>query len=127
MSQTCATCPAGYFPNADEPDGECRLYPPVFFTERLECQFPKTTRENWCLQRKKIKGESRPKRGKRPISEEDRPTEAHKLLAEQLNINLGAEWGKFKNHCLAHDKRYANFESAFRNWLANPHYQKATR
>lgn len=59
------------------------------------------------------------KKGKRPISDEDGPTEKHFALGQQLGVNVGPEWGKFKNYCLAHDKRYANFEAAFRNWIAN--------
>jgi len=55
--------------------------------------------------------------GKRAIREEDGPTEKHRVLCTTLKIDLGPEWGKFKNYCLAHDKRYANFEAAFRNWL----------
>lgn len=56
---------------------------------------------------------------RRPISEEDKPTEKHFHFAQSLGIDPGPEWGKFKNYCLAHGKRYANFEAAFRNWLAN--------
>ena len=59
------------------------------------------------------------KRGLRPISDDDKPTEKHREFAKSLGIDPGPEWGKFKNYCLAHDKRYANFEAAFRNWLAN--------
>jgi len=58
-------------------------------------------------------------KGKRPISDEDKPTEKHFSLGQQLGVNVGPEWGKFKNYCLAHDKRYANFEAAFRNWIVN--------
>ncbi len=58
-------------------------------------------------------------RGKRAIGDEDKPTEKHRDFARSLGVDPGPEWGKFKNYCLAHDKRYANFEAAFRNWLAN--------
>ena len=57
--------------------------------------------------------------GKRPWPEDLRPTDKHHRLAEEWKIDLGFEWGKFKNYCMAHDKRYANYEAAFRNWLAN--------
>lgn len=63
-------------------------------------------------------------KGKRAISEEDRPTERHVSFAKTLGLDAGPEWGKFKNYCLAHDKRYANFEAAFRNWLANANEMK---
>lgn len=58
-------------------------------------------------------------KGKRAITDDDRPTDKHLTFAKSLGIDPGPEWGKFKNYCLAHDKRYANFEAAFRNWLAN--------
>jgi hypothetical protein len=58
-------------------------------------------------------------KGKRAISDEDKPTEKHCNLAASLGVDVGPEWGKFKNYCLAHDKRYANFEAAFRNWIVN--------
>lgn len=61
----------------------------------------------------------REKRVLRAIADTDHPTEKHLRFAESLGIDPGPEWGKFKNYCLAHDKRYANFEAAFRNWLAN--------
>lgn len=64
------------------------------------------------------------KRVSRPFSEEDRPTEKHKTLAEMWKLDLGHEWGKFKNYCLAHDKRYSNFEAAFRNWLSTAYERK---
>jgi hypothetical protein len=64
------------------------------------------------------------KKGKRPITDDDRPTEKHQRLAETWKIDLGHEWGKFKNYCLAHDKRYSNFEAAFRNWLSGAYERK---
>lgn len=68
-----------------------------------------------------IKAVDAPKRKKRvlrSIEESDAPTDKHRALAAQLKLDIGPEWAKFKNNCLAHDKRYANFEAAFRNWLA---------
>jgi hypothetical protein len=66
------------------------------------------------------KGKSERKgNGKRAICDDDKPTEKHEKLAQVWGVNLGFEWNKFKNYCLAHDKRYANFEAAFRNWMAN--------
>lgn len=64
------------------------------------------------------------KKCKRPISEEDKPTEKHLTLGQQIGVNVPAEWAKFKNYCLAHDKRYANFEAAFRNWIVNSEHMK---
>jgi hypothetical protein len=65
---------------------------------------------------------------KRAISEEDKPTDKHFAFGKSLGLDVGPEWGKFKNYCLAHDKRYANFDAAFRNWLANAaQYTKEAR
>lgn len=68
-----------------------------------------------------------PKRIIRSISDDDKPTEKHRGLAAELKIDLSPEWAKFKNYCLAHDKRYANFEAAFRNWLVNAHDMKGAK
>lgn len=57
--------------------------------------------------------------GAREIQETDAPTEKHREFARTLGIDLGPEWGKFKNYCKAHGKKYCDFEAAFRNWLAN--------
>ncbi len=68
-----------------------------------------------------LNGVDAPKRKKRvlrSIEESDAPTDKHRAFALQLKIDIGPEWAKFKNDCLAHDRRYANFEAAFRNWLA---------
>lgn len=59
------------------------------------------------------------KRGKRPISEEDKPSEKHFTYGQRIGVDVGPEWGKFVNYCKAHDRRYADFEAAFRNWIAN--------
>lgn len=77
------------------------------------------TNTNTNLSSLKEEGSGEKPRGKRPISDADGPTEKHFALGQQLGVNVGPEWGKFKNYCLAHDKRYANFEAAFRNWIAN--------
>lgn len=75
----------------------------------------------------KSKKHSTPKRVLRSICDDDAPTEKHRGLAAQLQIDIGPEWAKFKNYCLAHDKRYANFEAAFRNWLANANDMKGAK
>lgn len=67
------------------------------------------------------------KKAMRTIHESDSPTDKHRAFAAQLNIDIGPEWAKFKNYCLAHDKRYANFEAAFRNWLARSAEMKGER
>jgi len=67
------------------------------------------------------------KRGLREIEESDGPTEKHLNFASTLGIDPGPEWGKFKNYCLAHGKRYVDFEAAFRNWLANSQQMKGVK
>jgi hypothetical protein len=75
----------------------------------------------------KSNGSAKLSKGKRAISEDDKPTEKHFSFGASLKLDVGPEWGKFKNYCLAHDKRYANFEAAFRNWLANADNMKGAR
>lgn len=67
------------------------------------------------------------KRVLRSISDDDKPTEKHFSLGRTLGVDVGPEWGKFKNYCLAHDKRYANFEAAFRNWIATAAERKGDK
>lgn len=67
------------------------------------------------------------KRGLREITDEDGPTEKHLAFAKSLGIDPGPEWGKFKNYCKAHGKKYVDFEAAFRNWLANATSMKGGR
>ena len=66
-------------------------------------------------------------KGKRAIQDTDGITEKHRAFAATLKIDPGPEWGKFKNYCLANDRRYANFEAAFRNWLARAAEMKGER
>ena len=68
---------------------------------------------------KRSNGRDQTKAKSRSITPEDKPTKEHMELAERLGINMGAEWSKFKNYCLAHDTKYASFEAAFRKWLLN--------
>lgn len=77
------------------------------------------TKANTDLNSPKEEGSGEKPKGKRAIREEDGPTEKHAALGQQLGVNVPQEWAKFKNYCLAHDKRYANFEAAFRNWIVN--------
>jgi len=68
-----------------------------------------------------------PKLGKRAIRDDDGITEKHLAFAASLKLDPGPEWGKFKNYCLANDRRYANFDAAFRNWLARAAEMKGDR
>jgi hypothetical protein len=75
----------------------------------------------------KSRTQTKVKRVLRPISEDEKPSEKHFSFGAKLQVEVGPEWGKFKNYCLAHDKRYADFEAAFRNWLANAHDMKGRK
>ncbi len=114
---TCQTCKACCVDTL-----ECRLHPPVFSPERMKSRFPLVELHDWCLewQSKEPVVRGSKSKGKRPINDTDGITEKHRALAKSLNMDIGPAWGAFKNYCLAHDKRYANFEAAFRNWLASP-------
>jgi hypothetical protein len=68
---------------------------------------------------KQVDSKPNGKARKRDITDEDRPTDKHRDFAKSLGVDVGPEWGRFKNYCLAHGRQYVNFEAAFRNWLAN--------
>ena len=77
---------------------------------------PNTKAETDTHSEKREESERRGK-GKREIAETDKPTQKHFDLGKTLGVDVGPEWGKFKNYCKAHGVRYADFEAAFRNWL----------
>ena len=118
---TCETCKAFSLERT-----ECRFFPPVYQYGERWAQFPVVMPLHWCLewQSKEPTVRGPKSKGKRPIADTDGITEKHRALAKSLNMDIGPAWGAFKNYCLAHDKRYANFEAAFRNWLASPLQQK---
>lgn len=62
--------------------------------------------------------------GKRPWSDDLQPSEKHHRLAKEWGVDLGFEWGKFKNYCLSHGKGYVDYEATFRNWLAGAYERK---
>ena len=127
---TCQSCKA--YKQQDGYDcGSCRLHPPVFSGDSAY-QYPIVESFDWCLDWQSKEKKAPVKRdvtergitvaeyvyacevkGVSPVSDN------HRAFAKTLGIDVGPEWGKFKNYCLAHGKRYINFEAAFRNWLAN--------
>jgi hypothetical protein len=132
--KTCATCKAF---DISDGDWRCKLHPPVY-TVQHGFDFPRVIESDWCLDWQSKEKKEPVKRSARergatveayikacgdisPVSEK------HKAFAKSLGIDPGPEWGKFKNYCLAHDKRYANFEAAFRNWLAKAAEMKGER
>ena len=114
---TCSTCKAFCAERT-----ECRSRAPIDVPGEQWARFPSVDETMWCLewQSKEPTVRGSKSKGKRPIADTDRITEKHRALAKSLNMDIGPAWGAFKNYCLAHDKRYANFEAAFRNWLASP-------
>lgn len=65
--------------------------------------------------------EGAPRRRKRQparrIPDDWRPTDAHEQHAHELHLNLNYEAGQFRGHALATDRRQANWDQSFRNWL----------
>lgn len=122
---TCETCKA-----FDAEHHICRVHAPVFHIGIQGGVFPAVHALDWCL-------EWRSKEKKEPVKRDVKErgitvefyisamgnagpvSDKHRAFAKTLGIDVGPEWGKFKNYCLAHGKRYINFEAAFRNWLAN--------
>ncbi len=43
-------------------------------------------------------------------------TDKRRVVAEACELDAAWEWGKFRDHARAHDKRYANWDAAWRNW-----------
>lgn len=54
-----------------------------------------------------------------PFPEGWKPNEQHAEHAKELNLNLAVEARTFENGALSKDRRYANWDRAFHNWLDN--------
>lgn len=52
-----------------------------------------------------------------PIPDNWRPTDAHHEQAGQLHLDVRYEAGQFRGHALSVDRRQADWDQAFRNWL----------
>lgn len=59
------------------------------------------------------------KRPKRAIPDDWKPTTAHEKYASERNLDLPSEAFRFRNHAHSVDRRCANWNSAFTNWLSN--------
>lgn len=46
-----------------------------------------------------------------------RPNENHRQQAAKSGLDVQAEAGKFRNHAKSHDRRLADWDAGFRNWL----------
>lgn len=63
--------------------------------------------------------EERGKRRKasRPLPEDWKPKASHEAFAAENGIDLADQSHRFRGDAIAKDKRYANWDQAFRNWL----------
>lgn len=53
-----------------------------------------------------------------PLPEDWRPSEAHKAYCQEHRLDLSAEVFKFRNHCVANDRRQRVWNATFSTWLA---------
>ena len=61
------------------------------------------------------------------IPDDFEPTNHHRDIAINQNINLDNEFVKFRDYCLANGKKYIDWDAAFNNWLRNSgKYQRAS-
>lgn len=58
------------------------------------------------------------KRPSRPLPDGWAPTASHRQKAASERIDLDKEAEKFRDNAVAHDRRYANWDRAFSNWLS---------
>lgn len=68
-------------------------------------------------QKQKQKREGR-KSPSRPLPDDWAPAASHRQKAASERIDLDKEAEKFRDNALAHDRRYANWDRAFSNWLS---------
>lgn len=65
----------------------------------------------------KVRGDEAPKRQRRPLPPDWKPTTKHQEYADEHWIDVPTQSMKFRNHALAKDLRYVDWDAAFRNWL----------
>jgi hypothetical protein len=59
------------------------------------------------------------KRPKTSLPDDWTPNEAHAEKAASLHLDLQRQVDKFRSSALANDRRYSDWDAAFRNWLTN--------
>jgi hypothetical protein len=64
----------------------------------------------------KLEGHGR-KRPARALPDSWTPNERHRSKAKELSLNLDSEAERFRNHAQANDRKQANWDAAFNNWL----------
>lgn len=52
-----------------------------------------------------------------PIRDDWKPTAKHHEYADEHGVDVSSQMMKFRNHAVAKDLRYADWDAAFRNWL----------
>lgn len=60
-----------------------------------------------------------------PIPDDWKPNSGHEAYAVEHGIDLSTEAFKFRNHAISKDRRQADWDAAFRNWLASGFVVKA--
>lgn len=53
------------------------------------------------------------------LSDSFKPNDYHQNIAKNEQIDLNNEFVKFTDYCLAHGKKYIDWNAAFNNWLRN--------
>jgi hypothetical protein len=65
------------------------------------------------------------KRRATAIPDSWRPTDAHRAIALEERVNCGLEAVKFRDSALTKDRKYVDWDAAFRNWLRSPYAVKS--
>lgn len=60
-----------------------------------------------------------------PLPDDWKPNTKHAEYAAENGIDLPSEAFKFRNHAVSKDRRQADWDAAFRNWLASDYVTKA--
>lgn len=61
----------------------------------------------------------RKRRPARPLPDDWKPNENHAYFARENNLDLAHEADQFRAHAEANERRQANWDAAFRQWLGN--------
>lgn len=73
----------------------------------------------------KVKGRRRErKKPQTAIPDDWKPSEKHQQYAAEGDLDLSTEAFRFRNHALTHDRRCANWNAAFTNWLSKAYPPK---
>ena len=73
---------------------------------------------------KKVKVNGSRRKQSLPLPDEWKPNAKHAEYAVEHGIDLSSESFKFRNHAAGKDRRQADWDAAFRNWLASDYVTK---